>query len=241
MHKSQEVKDNNALLEVIRDLVTEEQTELSRINDSIAKVSQLVIAVSNATASTKEQVEGGHNTTQRILKQQQTILTEADNLHHKLDSINQHLSELEDDKHNIVNTLTDIIKAHEGDHEELTKTISELYIDYTNKMVELSTEIRNMNGQLADEQHLINVTEIRDEIVALEGRLRELNDTQSAKMVTLGESMKELLSGVKQLHELLAVVDSEADNNKQTIQKIVSRLMIIETRLDTLIESEGEN
>lgn len=227
--------DHEAILPVLKDMLNQESDKTKDLSEKLITIGELAVASSLVLKETQEDTKNGHVKLDAITGQQEKIIDILSTLEGSLNNVqtgSELVHELKDD---FRVQLEKIIQNHTNDKDAILEHVSNIYLDYTNRVIDLSHAINTLNETLTNPEYKERTNSLSQELKDVKVAIDELRVSHEQKT-------KEQFDRIESLIKQLSIVDESFSNfvhktssNQEVVTQVVQHVNIIEDRLDALL------
>lgn len=227
--------DHEAILPVLKDMLNQESDKTKDLSEKLITIGELAVASSLVLKETQEDTKNGHVKLDTITGQQEKIVGILSALEGSLDNIQTGSELVHELRSDFRAQLEKIIQNHTDDKDAILEYISNVYSDYTNRVIDLSTAINTLNETLTNPEY-------KERTNALSQELKDVKVAIDELRVSHEQKTKEQFDRIESLIKQLSIVDEsfsdfvhKTSSNQEVVTQVVQHVNIIEDRLDALL------
>lgn len=234
MNTEQHLLDAKELLKTTAQALQREHTSLAKVDESLNTLGETTVALSKVVINSKKELDQQNTTLNNLQLQQAGIVQNAKEIKSVLETIQQIETESASSQEALQQELLHLVTNQDRTTEELKQELMVVYQKYANGVIALSSKLDDIKetveaGKYEDLLHDVELKmqETKQDIASLRLSHATTSNNLEEKFNTIGQR-------VQQLTDELQNANSETKTTEQSIGTLVTRLGVIETRLETL-------
>lgn len=230
--------DIQALLPVLQEIMDKEMKKTDALSEQLVGIGETTVNLSQNAVEIRKQTQENDARLQEILVEQRRVTETFTALKDQLSAEYIDTSALQELQNAFQSSLRTVYETHQTDTDELkallAQTESENVENY-NKVLQLIEQIHQL---IAKDPHKEGITKLTDAITSVHNDIDRLEKEHQIQQQEHNEQMKVLLDELNKLQDVFATCLTVAQENKEMIAKVFSRLDIVESRLEILASEE---
>lgn len=231
----QELHDIKEMLPTLEAILSKETQKTTQLSQQLVDIGETSLATTQTTKGIEEQLKADGERLDTYIQGQQQVIDSLTGLINHFDTEDAATAELNKLKDEFVRKLDSIVSLHAADKEAIVAKISEVYVDYTSQVENLSTSINKLTTLLEDPSYQNRVEQLASELGAFKSHLTELQNSYELKSNEQSDRVNQLLESLVKTSTEYQTLIEETTNSRQLVSKVATRMQLIEDRLDALL------
>lgn len=234
MNTEQHLLDAKELLKTTAQALQRDHESLAKVDQSLNTLGETTVALSKVVISSKKELDQQNATLNDLHVQQEGIVRNAADIKTVLEDIQSIELQSAQSQEQLQNELLQLVTNQDRTTEELKQEIMVVYQKYANGVIALSTKLDDIKATVEAGKYEDLLRGVELKMQETKQDIASLRLAHSTTANQLEEQFSTLGNRVQQLTDELQNATAETKITEQSIGTLVTRLGVIETRLETL-------